>query len=205
MIIVVDYGMGNIRSIVKKVNNFGFEAVSSSNPKIIDEATKIIIPGVGHFAEGMKNLKEGGLIPILNKKIINEKVPVLGICLGMQLFTNHSEEGDCEGLGWIEGRTVRFDFGINKENFCVPHIGWNTLNIKSKTLLLKDIKMGYRFYFTHSYYVVCKNTEEIIATTDYGHDFDSIVQKDNIYGTQFHPEKSHIAGFKVILNFLSYS
>ncbi|MBI21950.1 MAG: imidazole glycerol phosphate synthase subunit HisH [Chloroflexi bacterium] len=204
MIVVVDYGMGNVRSIVKKVNNFGFEAASSSNPKIIDGATKIIIPGVGHFAEGMKNLKEGGLIEILNKKIINEKVPVLGICLGMQLLTNHSEEGNCRGLGWIEGKTVRFDFK-DKNNLRVPHIGWNNINTKSDSLILKDTKLDYRYYFTHSYFVVCSNSDEVIATTEYGFCFDSIIQKDNIYGTQFHPEKSHIDGFKIILNFLTLS
>jgi len=150
----------------------------------------------------MKNLKEYGLIDVLNKKVLDDKTPILGICLGMQLFSEHSEEGETKGLGWIESDTVKFSF--NDNSLRIPHIGWNKLSLKKESILFKDVPTDKRFYFVHSYYVNCKNEEDTVASTNYGIDFTSAIQKGNIYGTQFHPEKSHKHGLKIIDNFLRY-
>lgn len=202
MILIVDFGMGNLRSIQHKLEKANVEAMISSEAKDIESADKLILPGVGHFSTGMKNLKSYGLVEILNKKINVDKTPILGICLGMQLFTKFSEEGDVKGLGWIDAKVKHFSSSGEAKELKVPHVGWNNITLKKQTPLLKGVNISSRFYFTHSYYVQCNNEEDLVATTDYGIKFHSIIQKENIYGAQFHPEKSHLNGFEIIKNFI---
>ena len=206
MIIIIDYGLGNLHSIKSKIERLGFSDISiSSQAAAIEQATKLILPGVGYFAEGMKNIREYGLLPILNKKVLQDKTPVLGICLGMQLLTRHSEEGDVDCLGWIDGVTKRFDFSGASEKLRIPHVGWNTVVVKNDSLLFNNLSSDARFYFTHSYCVSCDVEREAMGITRYGYDFVSVVQKDNIYGTQFHPEKSHKHGLQMIDNFIRFA
>lgn len=199
MITIIDYGMGNLGSIVNMVNRIGGSSEITSDISKIALAEKIILPGVGSFDKAMENLKKMDLIKILNKKVINDKVPVLGICLGMQLLTKSSEEGILPGLGWIDGKVLKFQIG---ENLKVPHMGWNHLNIQKKNQLLKNLHSESRFYFVHSYFFSCNNHDDILSTTEYGKEFTSSVNKDNIFGVQFHPEKSHKFGMQLLENFI---
>jgi len=201
MIVIIDYGMGNLRSINKAFERLNIKALVSSKKEDIDNADKLILPGVGHFSNGMKNLNNFDIIELLIKKITVDKVPILGICLGLQLFTNSSEEGNVTGLGLIDGKTVRFDFAGKDNNLKVPHMGWNTVEIKKENKLLNSINNDELFYFVHSYHITCNDKKDVLTTTTYGYEFASGVQKNNIYGTQFHPEKSHSAGLKMLLNF----
>lgn len=201
MIVIVNYGMGNLRSIQYKLLKCGINVKISSEADDIEQAEKIILPGVGAFAAGMENLKRLDLIPILNHKVLGCKTPIMGICLGMQLFTKWSEEGNAEGLGWIDAITKKIK--NNQGNTLrVPHVGWNTIKIKKKIPLVNEVTPNQHFYFTHSYYVSCKNPSDIVATTDYGLEFTSAIQHENIFGTQFHPEKSHRKGLDIILKFI---
>jgi imidazole glycerol-phosphate synthase subunit HisH len=200
-IVIVDYGMGNIRSVLNKIRRAGHDAQVSYDIDIIHGADKLILPGVGHFQNGMKKLNERNIIEILNKKVLVEKTPILGICLGMQLFTLFSEEGNAEGLGWFDAETTKFKLDDIRHK--VPHMGWNSIEPKKESPLLKDIPDNSFFYFVHSYHVTCNNKEDILATSHYGYEFVSAVQKENIFGTQFHPEKSHIYGEQIIQNFLN--
>jgi glutamine amidotransferase len=200
MITIVDCGMGNLRSIQYKLQRIEINALVTSQPKDIEKAEMLILPGVGHFASGMNNLREYGLIRILNKKVLEEKTPIMGICLGMQLLTRRSEEGDADGLGWIDAETKRFK-EINQR---VPHVGWNTIIPRRESPLLAGVTAEQRFYFTHSYYVRCESEDAVLATTHYGLDFVSVVHKENIFGTQFHPEKSHRRGLELVRNFVRY-
>jgi imidazole glycerol-phosphate synthase subunit HisH len=199
-IVIIDYGMGNIRSVMNKIQRTGYEALITYEVGKIKKANKLILPGVGHFQKGMNKLKERNLIEILNHKVHIDKTPILGICLGMQLFTRFSEEGNVEGIGWLDAETVKFT--INDIRHKVPHMGWNTIEVKKKSSLLKDIPLNSEFYFVHSYHVKCNDNANILATTRYGYEFVSAIQKENIFGTQFHPEKSHGAGEMIIRNFL---
>jgi len=204
MVVIVDYGMGNLGSILNKIERLGAEVIISSNAKDIEEAGKLILPGIGTFVAGVEKLINYNLLDILNKKVLADKIPVLGICLGMQLMTKKSEEGNVNGFGWIEAETKRFIFEENNIKLKIPHIGWNSLNIKRNSSLLKDIPTDAEFYFVHSYHVCCAMQDDVIlATTHYGYDFISAIQKENIFGTQFHPEKSHKHGIKIIENFIN--
>ena len=202
MIVIVDYGMGNLRSVQSKLQMIHFESIVSADPSKIVNATKLILPGVGHFGAGMKNINDRNLIPSLNEAVLVKKVPILGICLGMQLLATSSEEGNVKGLGWLKGEVKRFPVS----NLPVPHVGWNTVKrTGSECLLYRDLPEQKAYYFTHSYF--WKNEDETVkkGVTDYVTEFVSVVQKENIYGTQFHPEKSRLNGFKMIENFLRYS
>lgn len=200
MIIIVDYGLGNVRSIYAKIDQMGKKAKISNQISDIEVADTIILPGVGAFDTGLQNLKTLDLIQILNRKIIHEHTPVLGICLGMQLFTKKSEEGSQEGLSYINAETIRFRFAEGA-NLHIPHMGWNTIQKKRDIPVLSGIVDNSRFYFVHSYHVICHDSQDIVATTSYGYDYSSIIQKENILGVQFHPEKSHKQGIALLKNF----
>jgi len=198
MIVIVDYGMGNLNSVLKAFKRINVEAIVSSNINEIEKADKLILPGVGHFKKAMENLDEMDLIKVLNKKVLEEKTPILGICLGIQLFTKSSEEGDSKGLGWIDAETIRLN---EKDGFKLPHIGWGGINLKKQNKLFFGINLDALFYFVHSFHVKCNKDEDILAETDYSQKFTSSIQKENIFGVQFHPEKSHKEGLKLLKNF----
>lgn len=200
MIVIVDYNVGNIGSIVNMFKKIGVEATLSSCPEEISKASKLLLPGVGAFDNGMKSLKKSNLIPILEKKVLVDKTPILGICLGMQLLFESSEEGSEEGLGWIAGKVRKFDLQSAPE-LKVPHMGWNQVIPENHEDLFLEMTDISRFYFVHSYYVDCTLKENVLATTRYGDNFVSSVRKENIYGAQFHPEKSHKFGMKLLKNF----
>lgn len=201
-IVIVDYGMGNLGSIANMLKKVGAPAIISSDPDMIARADKLILPGVGAFDSGMKNLSERGLIQVLNEQVLEQKKMVLGLCLGMQLLTRRSEEGVLPGLGWIDAETVRFTFEGTNQHLKVPHMGWNTLAVSQPQPLFADLEVENRFYFVHSYYVVCADPDNVSAQTNYGFDFSSAIVKDNIWGVQFHPEKSHKFGMKLFENFV---
>lgn len=200
MITIIDYGMGNLRSIQKTFERMEIPSIISSDPDEIEKAEKLVLPGVGHFARGMQKIRELGLLEILNRKVLQEKTPVLGICLGMQLFCKFSEEGNAEGLGWIDAHTVRFQVSDNLK-YKIPHIGWNSLAANFDSPLLFDFEPSDQVYFVHSYHVVSRDTDAVLTTSTYDYPFVSAVQKGNIFGTQFHPEKSHKAGSRILKNF----
>jgi imidazole glycerol-phosphate synthase subunit HisH len=204
MIVIIDYGVGNIGSIMSMLKRTGAEVVVSSDISTIRNAKKLILPGVGSFDNGMKNLEDMGLLLVLNEKVIKEKIPILGICLGMQLFTERSEEGGRSGLGWIKAETIKFKLCEFDESLKIPHMGWNTIQIQRKNQIFGDMDQGWRFYFAHSYHVVCKKYENMITSTHYGYDFASSIMASNIIGVQFHPEKSHKFGMKLLENFARY-
>jgi len=200
MIIIIDYRMGNLGSILNMLKKVGAPARISSDPVAIGEATKLILPGVGAFDNGMKHLRDQGFLPVLEDAVMGRKVPVLGICLGMQLMTRSSEEGSLPGLGWIDARTVRFmhDPSLNLK---VPHMGWNTVNIRKESVLFRDMYPEPRFYFVHSYHTVCEQDSDVLTETSHGYAFTSSFQRDNVIGVQFHPEKSHKFGMRLLRNF----
>lgn len=201
MIVIINYGMGNLHSVFSQCRRLGYTPEISSKPEIISKADKLILPGVGHYKKGMEKIHSYNLFELLNDKVLNQKTPILGICLGMQLFCDESEEGDSKGLGWINAKVLKFNFK-NKKKYKVPHMGWNNIELKKNNLLTEGINEFDEFYFVHSYHVVSKTANIIVASTNYCENFVSIIIQDNIYGTQFHPEKSHQSGLKVLKNFL---
>lgn len=200
MIVIIDYGIGNVGSILNMLKKVNMKAIVSSDTSKIKNAEKLILPGVGAFDYAIENLNKAGLIETLNEAVIDKKTPLLGICLGMQLLTKKSEEGTSKGLGWIDAETVRFRFD-SKSSLKVPHMGWNEVEIKQQSPLFKEMYPNPRFYFVHSYHVKCNNASNILTTTNHGIDFASSIMKENIFGVQFHPEKSHKFGKKLLKNF----
>ncbi len=201
-IVIIDYGMGNLFSIQKVIERLGHSCKVTGDFNEIRNASKLILPGVGHFGKAMDNLKLANLVDELNEKVLVKKTPVLGICLGMQLMATHSQEGDSTGLNWFDAEVVRFN--IQKpEIYKVPHVGWNTLtHEKENSFLLKGLDTEDKFYFVHSFHFSANNQADILSNTNYEYSFVSAVQKENITGVQFHPEKSHKAGEQMISNFL---
>jgi glutamine amidotransferase len=191
-IAILDYGLGNPESVKNMLKKVGLQSKITSKPEEIADAGSIIIPGVGHFGRAMELLHNNGWVDVLGDKAIKEKTPVLGICLGMQLFFEHSEEGGVKGLGWIPGNVVRFK--KIKDNLKIPHMGWTNVNPAGSSVLFKDDQEPLRYYFVHSYHVECKSATHEIASAMHSYNFTCAVQKDNITGVQFHPEKSHIYG-----------
>ena len=196
MIVIVDYGLGNHGSIKNMFKYLDIRDVKiSSDPSEINNADKVILPGVGSFDNGMKNITKLGLIDVLNKKALVDKVPFLGICLGMQLMTKCSEEGELKGLGWFDAVTKKFNIS---EDLKVPHMGWNYVkSVNDTNYFLKNDKK-YRFYFVHSYYVKSNDPSDVLFETNYGTPFHSAIQKNNIIGMQFHPEKSLHFGMDIL-------
>ena len=196
--------MGNLRSVQKAFEKVGCDAIITNNHDTIRDADKIVLPGVGAFKDGMKHLEELALIELLNKEVLVNKKPFLGICLGMQLIANKSyENGETNGLGWIDAEVIKFDFSNSLKKLKIPHVGWNNINFKNKNILLSNIPDNSDFYFVHSYHF---QTQEDIVTsiTDYRFDFVSSVNKENIYAFQFHPEKSQKVGLKILENFVNF-
>lgn len=201
MVSIIDYGMGNLGSVKRKLDLIGAEAVITSKSEDIRRSEKIILPGVGHFARAMAEIRKRGLFDVLNEEVHEKRKPLLGICLGMQLLAKRSEEGEAEGFGWIDANVVRLQI-TDSLRFKIPHMGWNTLDWKKGSNLSAGLESESQFYFVHSYHFKCDDPSDILATTTYESEFVSAVQKGNIYGTQFHPEKSHEAGERMIRNFL---
>lgn len=200
MIVIIDYGIGNLASVQNMFRKIGVaDVVVSGKAEDIAAADKLLLPGVGAFDAGMKHLEQSGLVPLLNQKVLQEKTPILGICLGMQLLTKRSEEGILPGLGWIDAETLRFnpDPALKLK---VPHMGWDYIQVKRDNKLV-DMESRNRFYFVHSYYVKCFDENQSLASCKFDHEFTCMVHKDNIYGAQFHPEKSLKFGMKVLENF----
>lgn len=200
MITIVDYGVGNLNSILNMLRKSGVEALISSESKTILNSKKLILPGVGAFDYAMNKIHSSGLKEMLDQKVLREKVPVLGICLGMQLMTEGSEEGGQSGLGWIPGQTLGFKSRLSRE-YKIPHMGWNSVSPQKDSKLITLADREERFYFVHSYFVKCTHAEHSLGRTTHGIEFDSIIQKENIYGVQFHPEKSHKFGMKLLRKF----
>lgn len=192
--------MGNLRSVQKAFEKIGCNAIISNNKETIQNAKKLVLPGVGSFKDGMKHLQELQLIELLHKKVIEEQTPILGICLGMQLFSKRSyENGETKGLGWIDAEVIKFQ--IEDLNLKVPHVGWNEIHFqKTPNILFSNIDNQKDFYFVHSYYVR-PNEDVTIAKTNYGFEFTAAMNKDNIFATQFHPEKSQSNGLQILKNF----
>jgi glutamine amidotransferase len=199
-IAVLDYGMGNHFSVVKRLMKFNCDAFIAHSKKEINEADKIILPGVGHFANAAENIKGLEIWDSLNEAVLIKKKPILGICLGMQLMAKNSEEGNADGLGWFDANVVRFKVSENS-NFKIPHIGWNTVTQKKDSALLKDIPNNSEFYFVHAYHMKTSKSQDILSESNYAYDFVSAVEQENIFGVQFHPEKSHELGNLLLQNF----
>ena len=202
-ITIVDYGLGNVGSVLNMLRYLGVEAESSADPREIGRADKLILGGVGAFDAGMERLKQRSLVDPLNEAVMGRGVPVLGICLGMQLMTERSEEGASDGLGWVPGETVRLRDPGADSRLRIPHMGWNEVRILRECPLAEGLPSDSRFYFVHSYHVVCRDAADVVATTEYGGTSCAMLQKGRIFGTQFHPEKSHRFGMTVLRNFAS--
>jgi len=205
MVTIIDYGVGNLNSIKNMLKKIGTEAIISSLPADIDSAEKLILPGVGAFDYGMQQIRESGFLGNLRQKVIQNKTPFLGVCLGAQLLLEGSEEGmPVPGLGWINGRVVKFDQGRMPRNFKIPHMGWNGLELKKESRLFTNMYPDSRFYFVHSYHMACTQEEDVLAESNYSYNFVSAVERDNVLGVQFHPEKSHKFGMKLYENFIKF-
>ncbi len=204
MIAIIDYGLGNLGSIANMLRTIGEKSVITSKAEVIRQADKLILPGVGAFDAGMSELEKRGLVPVVKKEAASGK-PILGICLGMQLLGRGSEEGEKAGMNLIPFDNIRFRFDEIKEDMRkqlkIPHMGWDIVEFKQKNPLLDGIVGMQRYYFVHSYHAVCDREENILMTCDYGYQFAAAVCKENIYGVQFHPEKSHDFGMKLFENF----
>lgn len=201
MIAIIDYGLGNLSSIKNMLRRIGIQSIITNDPQEIEVADKLILPGVGAFDNGMNHIVSMGLKSILDNKVLNQKTPILGICLGMQLLSESSEEGIEPGLGWIKGRVKKIHFNDMNHTLKIPHMGWNTVHVKQETILSKGFYQEMRFYFVHSYNFECKLKGDIIMSAEYGGPITAAVQHGNIMGTQFHPEKSHKFGMMLLKNF----
>lgn len=200
-IVIVDYGMGNLFSVKKKIERIIGNVIVTSNSDEILHASKIILPGVGHFSKAMSNLKNLGLVDALNKAVLEKGTPVMGICLGMQIMAKQSEEGDAAGLGWFNAEVVKFDVD-DKLKYKVPHTGWNQITNKKESRLCKGIENGTEFYFVHSYHIRLNDESDALHETEYESNFVSAIEKKNIVGVQYHPEKSHELGERMLRNFI---
>ena len=200
-IVIINYGMGNLNSVKKAMDRLKINAVVSAEPKDIDESDKIILPGVGHFGKAMSNLRELDLLEPLSEAVLVKKKPILGICLGMQLLAKRSEEGGGEGLGWVDAEVVKFDV-TDRLKYKIPHMGWNQVAIKKDSSLMQGIAESSEFYFVHSYHVKIENIADSLNETEFDYVFTSAIEKENIFGVQYHPEKSHDVGAQLLKNFV---
>lgn len=200
MISLVDYGLGNIQAFANIFNRLGIGVEMARTPEELKRAHKIILPGVGAFDWAMTRLNDSGLRETLDDLVLVKGVDVLGICVGMQLMARHSDEGSLPGLGWLDAEVCRFDTRLLKERTHLPHMGWNDVRPLDEENLFKNIKLA-RYYFLHSYYIAPNNSADTLATAHYGFEFAAAIRSRNIFGTQFHPEKSHQWGIDLLKNF----
>ena len=205
MIAIIDYGMGNVQSVYNTLEYIGEDAIITRDSDTIDNASHIILPGVGAFRDAMKNLEERSLIEVLNRQVFEKGKPFLGICLGLQLLAKCGyEHGYKSGLGWIDAEVIRFDFK-DCEKLKIPHVGWNDIQPKINHPIFNNLKQSeFTFYFVHSFHIDCKQKDDVAATCNYGYDFTAAIAKDNIFATQFHPEKSQDNGLQIIQNFVNW-
>lgn len=204
LVVVLDYGMGNVGSILNMLKKIGTPARAASQPDDLQGATRLILPGVGSFDAAMENLEKSGLNNAIEERVMEAGVPILGICLGMQLLARSSEEGVRRGLGWIAADCIRFRFAAPSMSFKVPHMGWNTVNVLRPGVLFSEDPGEQRFYFVHSYHVRCDHAEDVIAEAHHGVTFHAAVGHGHIFGVQFHPEKSHRFGLELLKRFAQY-
>ena len=201
MITIIDYGLGNIRAFVNVYDRLNIKTKVAHRAEDLKDVTKIILPGVGAFDYAMSQLNASGMRDELEKQVLENKIPIVGICVGMQMLAKSSDEGILPGLGWINGEVKLFDSTTISYKTRLPHMGWNSIDPINANPLMDGFNNESRFYFLHSYYFYCSKTENIISTTNYGITYASAVNKDNIYGIQFHPEKSHSNGIQLLHNF----
>jgi glutamine amidotransferase len=201
MITVVDYGLGNVRAFLNAYRSLNVEASVARSPAELRQASRVILPGVGAFDHAMKLLSRSGMLEMLEELVIGKGVPVLGICVGMQILAGSSEEGGLPGLSWIKGRVRQLDESKIPYRARLPHMGWNEAHPVHRSPLFDGLEVTPRFYFLHSYHFQCEEEENILARTVYGDPFHSAVCRDNIFGVQFHPEKSHRWGARLLQNF----
>ena len=201
MITIIDYGSGNIRAIGNIYDSLKIDYKIAKSPEQVIGAQKIFLPGVGAFDETISMLDKTGFREVLDFEVIQNKVPIIGICVGMQILAESSEEGKLLGLGYIKGKVRKMDALLLNQKPKLPHLGWNSIETARQSALLKNIDSELGFYFLHSYYFECKNQEDILTTTTYGKSFASAINHDNVYGIQFHPEKSHHNGINLLHNF----
>jgi glutamine amidotransferase len=200
MVTIVDYGMGNLGSVINMLKKIGVRSIVTSKSEEILSAEKILLPGVGAFDAAVKRIDEMNLRSVLTRKALVDKVPFLGICLGMQLLTRSSEEGVLKGLDFVPAKTIKFRLD-SFNDLKIPHMGWNFVKENRPSDLTRDFTSDFRFYFVHSYYVMCDDDSNCILKTTHGVQFHSAIQNGNVYGTQFHPEKSHKYGMQLLKNF----
>jgi glutamine amidotransferase len=201
MIAIVDYGLGNIAAFASVYNRANIKVSIARTADDLKGASKLVLPGVGHFDHAMRRLQQSGMRDSLDKMVLGDKVPVIGICVGMQILARSSEEGELAGLGWIQADVRAFKSFDATKDMSVPHMGWNDVKPLSAGPLFDELQTGARFYFLHSYFMSCDRREDVLAISNYGVDFTCAVQSSNIYGVQFHPEKSHSFGNRLLRNF----
>lgn len=201
MITIIDYGSGNINALTNIYDTLKIPYVIATKPAQLENAKRIILPGVGSFDYCMNNLNQSGLKDVLNRKVLVDKTPILGICIGLHIMAEKSEEGSLLGLGWVKGTVKKFDDNVIIHKPKTPHMGWNTVRILNKKDMFSGVNMDKGFYFIHSYYMDLLNSDNIMTTTEYGNTFVSGINCKNIYGVQFHPEKSHSNGVVLLKNF----
>ena len=201
MIAIVDYGLGNVIAFANVYKKLNLPVIVVKQAQDLKQATKVILPGVGSFDNAMQRLEKSGMWQILDEMVLQRHIPVLGVCVGMQMLAHSSQEGKRPGLGWIDGQVQRFIPAASGNSMRVPHMGWNNLKQLKTSSLLQGIDADARFYFLHSYYFCCRHSQDIVAVTDYNGEFVCVVNSGNIFGVQFHPEKSHRWGVKLLENF----
>jgi glutamine amidotransferase len=201
MIAIVDYGLGNVKAFANVYKKLNIPAIIAKHAEELKNATKVILPGVGAFDHAMKMLEKSAMKPVLDELVLQNKVPVLGVCVGMQMLARSSEEGKLPGLGWIDGEVIGFKSSAPECSIRIPHMGWNNVKPVKMNSLLQGLGLEGRFYFLHSYYMRCAKSEDVVAVTEYGVEFACAVNHGNIHGVQFHPEKSHQWGIKLLENF----
>lgn len=201
MICIVDYGVGNIQAFVTLFKRQGIHASRAATPEALAGATHLVLPGVGHFDHAMQRFNASGMRPLVEEFVLQRKVPILGVCVGMQMLSNGSDEGDAEGLGWVPGRVRSFASEGQTSNLPLPHMGWNSLRPVPDAKLFVGLGDSLQFYFLHSFYFDAEDKADVVATAHYGFGFDAVVSRGHIHGVQCHPEKSHHSGAHLLKNF----